>query len=432
MKKSIFIGKLIVCLLMLTKAYSQDTLKLSLSQAQRLFTERNLLLLAQKYNIEANKAFKLQASLWNNPTVSLEQMLYNSKTQKFLPIAGIADDPSAPTTQQAIQIQQLFLLAGKRNKQIKIADITTEISEYAFYDLIRTLSFELNTRFYSLYFAQQNVAMYESGINRLKGLVDAYKEQYQKNNIPLKEVIRLQSFMVEMEQELSLLRREIYEHQGALKSIIGDNSISYVVSVANQANFEKVSSLPLSLATLFETAEVNRYDLKATEAQTRLAAANLALQKALRTPDLTVGYLFDRAGSSVPRYNAVTFQFSLPTWNKNQGNIKAAESQIEASKKYYDQTKLSLQNDILSSLRKAQEADKTLQNFDKTFVPNFTTLIEGVVANYLKRNISLLEFVDFVESYKNSLLLVNQLQHSRLQSFEELNFTIGKQVLNVE
>ena len=116
-----------------------DTLKLSLSETEKCFINNNLLLLAQKFSIEAAKAQILQEKLWDNPNFSFEQNIYNQITHKYFDFSASGET--------AINIDQLFVLAGKRNKRVKLEKINTEMAEYQFYDLLRTLKFQLPTNF---------------------------------------------------------------------------------------------------------------------------------------------------------------------------------------------------------------------------------------------------------------------------------------------
>jgi len=52
-----------------------------------------------------------------------------------------------------------------------------------------------------------------------------------------------------------------------------------------------------------------------------------------------------------------------------------------------------------------------------------------VTENFAKRNISLIDFTDFVESYRNNVLQFNQLQNDRRQAIESLNFAVGKSII---
>ena len=55
--------------------------------------------------------------------------------------------------------------------------------------------------------------------------------------------------------------------------------------------------------------------------------------------------------------------------------------------------------------------------------------MDAIILNYEKRNISLLEFIDYFETYKSSIIQMNALMNNRVDIFEELNFVIGKDYL---
>ena len=89
-----------------------------------------------------------------------------------------------------------------------------------------------------------------------------------------------------------------------------------------------------------------------------------------------------------------------------------------------------LSNDVLQAFTKANMSDELSRKMDKQFISNFKKLIDGVVENYQKRNLTLIEFTDFLESYKNTVSELNSIQNDRMQAFEYLNFVVGKRVIN--
>ena len=82
------LGIFLLCILSF-QTFSQDTLKITLPEAEHLFLQNNASLLAQKYNIEAAKAQIIQAKLWDNPTFSGEQQLYNQQTKVPIPLGSL-------------------------------------------------------------------------------------------------------------------------------------------------------------------------------------------------------------------------------------------------------------------------------------------------------------------------------------------------------
>jgi outer membrane protein, heavy metal efflux system len=79
---------------------------------------------------------------------------------------------------------------------------------------------------------------------------------------------------------------------------------------------------------------------------------------------------------------------------------------------------------------KALNTEKMLTTIDTNFQGDFDKLLKSITENFEKRNISLLEFTDFYDSYKQNALQWNQLQNDRIQAIESLNYTIGKPIIN--
>ena len=125
---------------------TNDSLNLSIDSAQSIFLRNNYLLLAQKYNIDMAKGLVIQAKLYPNPGFNFATTIYNPIAKKVFPLAGDGEVITG--------ISQLILLAGKRNKQIKIAQANVVLNEYQFFDLLRTLKYMLRTDFYNIYYLQ--------------------------------------------------------------------------------------------------------------------------------------------------------------------------------------------------------------------------------------------------------------------------------------
>lgn len=60
---------------------SAKSIRLTLEEVEKSFVERNLLLLAAHYQIEAKRALVVQAGLYPKPNVFLETNIYNQQTK---------------------------------------------------------------------------------------------------------------------------------------------------------------------------------------------------------------------------------------------------------------------------------------------------------------------------------------------------------------
>jgi cobalt-zinc-cadmium efflux system outer membrane protein len=418
----LFRHRMVVIAVLLTglATQAQDTLRITLQEAEQQFLQNNLSLLAAKYDISIAQAQIIQAKLYNNPTLSVNGNIYNPDRHKVF-------DVSNKTGQYDIQLQQLIILAGKRNKQIKLATTNASIAEYNFYDLLRTLRFSLRSNYYGMLHLQQSHAAYALQVNTLQQLSNAYGELQAKGVVTLKDAVRIKSLLYTLQAEQANLQNQLNDLEAELQLLLRDNK-HYYVPVDTAETTPNLQGYPLQ--ALVDSAYGNRYDLKAADAQTVYSQQHYQLQKALRTPDLTLGAEFDKRGSFVTNATFLSAAIDLPFFNRNQGNIKAAQTQVEQSKVQYAQQQLTVENEVQKAYMKALNTDRMLHSFDPAFREQFNKLLQGITENFQKKNISLLEFTDFYESWKDNILQLNQLRNDRDQAMEALNFAVGKTLFN--
>jgi cobalt-zinc-cadmium efflux system outer membrane protein len=401
---------------------AKDTLSLTLDQAEATFLSKNFQLLAAKYNISAADAALTQARLYNNPTLSIDQGAYNKDTKKWFDLSK--------TGETAASLEQLIFLAGKRNKLVNIQKANIQLTQFQFYDLIRTLRHELRTSFSDLYFLQQSMAVYDGEISSVKTLIAGYDIQYKNGNIAFRELARLQALQFGLENERFGLMQEAMERQKNISLLTGDTLGRPIKPILNIATANAIAVDNISYTQLIDSGMHNRYDLQMAGAQVNLNEANVAYQKALAVPDLTLGVNWDKAGSYVANYNSASVRIDLPLWNRNQGNIKIAEYQAQGAKQLLEQTQLIVKSDIGNALTQLLEADRLYKSAAAQFGPDYDKLLSGVLKGYQSRTISLLEFIDYYETYKDSRIEYNHLQNNRLDLLEDLNYATGKTLFN--
>lgn len=401
-------------------AHAQDTTQISLQKAEQQFLQNNLQLAAEKYNISIAQAAVIQAKLYNNPSLQISSALYNQERKKIL-------DVSNATGQYGIGIQQLITLAGKRNKAIRLAGLNTQQSENNFLDLMRTLRYTLRSDFYNVFFLQHSVSAFSIQINTLENLSTACSDLQARGIITLKDLVRIKSLLYSLKAEQTGLQNQLNDAEAELQLLLQDNK-TWFIPLADSSSLAANSS-QYGLQSLIDSAYANRYDLKMASTNLAISQQNYALQKALRVPDLTLGAEFDKRGSYINNASFLNAAIDLPFFNRNQGNIKAARISTEQSKTLLELQRLTVENEVQKAYSRMLTTQRMLQSVDPGFSRQFRELMTGVTENFLKRNISLIEFTDFAESYRNNVLQLNQLQNDRMQAVEALNFSIGKSII---
>lgn len=425
MKKLKTISIIITFISVLTNAQTAvDTVSFNLPQAEQIFLEKNLQLLAVKFNIKASKALETQVSLWNNPVFSVEQNIYNPYTHKYF------DFTSSGNTDYSID--QIISLAGKKNKQLKLANINSKISENSFLDLIRTLKYELRKLFFQLYYQQKSLKFYDDTIPVLQKTIGIAENGYEKKFVLLSEVIRLKTLLLFLQNDQLNLQNKISETTNQL-SLLLHLDLNQQKYFSPQIELEKIDRETINkyqLEEVLKTAQECRPDYITSKLNQDFEEANLSLQKALAVPDVTLGVRYSRAGGYIPDYFALALQVELPFFNRNQGNIEASEYNLQADILTSQHSLLSITNDVKIAFDKANSLDHFYRSIDKKFTAEYKSLLESTTSNYQKRNLGIIEFTDFIESYRNSMVQINQLQVDRLTAFEDLNYAVGKTLLN--
>ncbi len=410
----------VMCILAPARALSQpDTIRISAREAEGQFLRKNLQLIAARFNIDAARAAVSQAGLWNNPNLSVEQNIHNQFTGKWFDFSASGNT--------GIQIQQLLLLAGKRGKQVRLAEIDAENAEHEFYDVMRTLKLRLRTALYDLYFLRQSVGFYDESIATLSRTVTVTEGVYERRSILLAELLRLKSLLFSLQSERLGLLVKVAEIESSLRVLLCDTSVVHTVYVPsiNTGRLEMFRPDSLRHADVAAAALANRPDLRKAFGTVLREEANLEYQKSLSTPDLMVGGLWSRAGSYIPDYFALTFSIDLPLFNRNQGNIDVSARTLEADRATQDNERASVLEEVTAALDRASDLERLYRSFDRRFPLQYRELVDGMIANYQKRNMSVIEFTDFIESYRTSMLQMNQLGNDRADAMETLNYVTG-------
>jgi cobalt-zinc-cadmium efflux system outer membrane protein len=404
----------------------KDTFKITLQQADSIFLARNLLLLSEKFNVDASKALIIQSRLWDNPTFSVNQNVYNTEASKN---GGLKWFDFSNKGETSAQIQQLFLIAGKRNKRIKLAEFAAQREEQNYFDMLRTLKYSLRSGFYNIYYLNLILKVYEKESASLSKLIDVFENQLEKGYISKKEVLRLKSNLFSLENEKLGFSTQLNSALGDF-NVLMHTSGTYYVPVVEDAKSNYKSPDSLKLQTMIDTAFEHRYDLKMAKTDVSNNEINLAYQKALAIPDITLSAGWDRNGSFVHDYNYVGLQIDLPFFNRNQGNIKSANFALESSKYKLQSSEDQVTADVIKSYATLIETDRMYNRFDRKFVSELDVLIEEMAKNYEKKSISRVELLDYYDAYKNNAVQINLLQFNRVNAYENLNFSVGKNITN--
>lgn len=404
------------------KVFAQlDTVNINLQQAEKLFLENNLSLLAARYNIDANRALIRQAKLWDNPVVSTDQNIYDNQGGFFK-----HGDNSG---QVYVQVMQLIKTAGKRNKLAQLAEDNTTISAEQFDDIVRTLRYILISDLFEIAHQLKLKNVYDSEITELQKLVRGMDIQLQAGNISVKDNMRVKALLFSLQNELVNVEATIISVQSEIKLLLKNNDSVFIKPSFNYYLPDLIKTVLPERQQLIQTALENRPDAKIAKTQLDYQTHNLIYQKALAKPDISIGTEFDQHSSYAPDYVGLAVSFPLNILNKNQGNIASAQFNIKQQQVVLDAQNAKIVNDVSTAFDKIKfyQQVNNLQQLD--FSQQYDKLFQNMLNSYQQRQISLLEFIDFTDAYKDSKLKLLDQHTALIRSLIELNYTVGRDMI---
>lgn len=394
---------------------------LTLKEAEQRFLERNLSLIAERYNIDMAQAQVLQAKLFENPVISLEQNVYNRLNGKYFDFGKEGE--------AVVEIEQVIHLAGQRNKQVRLEKINKEIAEYQFEEVMRTLRQELNEKFVEVYFLSKSIAIYEKEVNSLQVLLGGMKIQQEKGNISLMEISRLESMLFSLRKEKNERENDLLTTRGELNLLLNLPEDTQVQLSLDEEVLQQLDLSQLSFADL--KAIINeRPDQKIARSTVNASRANLKLQKSMAFPEFSVKGNYDRVGNFINDYFAIGVSLSVPIFNRNQGNIKAARFSIQQAGVQQEYAANRADMELFTAYTSLEKATQLYQSTNMDLERNFEKLITGVNENFTRKNISLLEFIDYYDSYKETCIQLYEIKKNVFLAMENLNTVVGQNVLN--
>ncbi|AJA70019.1 heavy metal RND efflux outer membrane protein, CzcC family [Myroides odoratimimus] len=416
----------ILCTFVLS-TYAQDSsvkaLTLSKEEAEALFLEQNLELIAKNLEISQAEAQLLQAKLWPNPTFEVSEI-------NFWKTTDIEEQPKlignwGEAQQYAFRVEQLIQTGGKRRKTIDLQKLTIEEKQQEFESIIRELKLELRGNLSNLQILQEQQKIYEKQIESTKSLISAYKNQLDQGNISQAQYIRLKAAELQFKKELVNINKELEEAIKDFKNFINIGNSTLVVITDKLVAPEKEVS-ELELENWIITAQEQRPDALKSKTLEKQSEKRLEIEKAQRVPDITLGVDYDRGGNIMRDFVGFGISFDLPIFDRNKGGIKEAKIDIELAK-LDTQSKLNeIANDIVEAFRNYYHAEQLYKDIDSEYESQLDQLLDAYHKNFKKKNVSLIEYLDFVEAYIENKTILLETKKDLNDHFEKLQYAVGQ------
>lgn len=399
-----------------------DTLHLTVPEAEKLFLQRNLDLLAARYNVDANKALIHQALLWENPVLTTDQNIYDGKFFRHNNGYG----------QVFVQVDQLIKTAGKRSKLAQLATDNTAIAQAQFDDVLRSLHYTLISDLIEVEHLGRIATLYSNQIIEVDKLVNGMEQVYLQGNISMKDNMRLKAVLIGLQNDLLGVQTQLVPLQAELRLLLQSGDSVYIQPQV-QWRLEALTGFHLPpVDSLVQAALNNRPDLKITSLNRDLQLHNIVYQKALAKPDLTISPSYDQRSSYIENYVGLGLSLPLPLFNRNQGNIKSAEAAYKQSEAEFTQQNSRVSGEVKAAIEQFLHLQRVNSREQADFTEKYDLLFQNMLKSYRARQISLLDFTDFLDAYKETRLTLTEQQINFVKAAANLDFITNQSIVPLQ
>nr|WP_314543860.1 TolC family protein [uncultured Empedobacter sp.] len=392
----------------------------TLDNLEAAFLQKNYALIANKFNVDRIDAEIIQEKLWQNPTLSISEVnlwkTYNVEEQPYL------FGKYGKNQQISVELEQLIETAGKRKKRVAIKELEKNSALFEYEELLRELKKELRQTYFSLARIQSEKKELQNSVDLFEQMMTQYQRQADLKNVPKADFYRLQTELIGLQKDQIELENQEIEYINKLRLLTQNSDLN-----VNEIDFSRFNSHSKSIPfNAKQLAKEQNIALKKQENEINLAEKQLILEKAQRTPDLAFQVIYDRGGNIMRDFVGVGVSIDLPIFNTNKGNIKASEIVLNQQQI----TKNELHSELDISIDRLQnqinQLDKALIQWKKLNNQEQLTMIDNYKKHLQNKQITLLEFIDFTQAYRESQKAYLDLLENYQNTLEELNYIVGQ------
>lgn len=392
----------------------------TLNELETQFLQNNYALIAQKFQIEKTQAEIVQEKLWPNPTLSISEVnlwkTYQVEEQPFL------FGKYGNNQQISVELEQLIETAEKRKKRVALKEIEKNNAVFDFEELMRELKKELRQTYYTLDKIHREDLLLTDMLTLFTQLNVQYERQATLQNVPKASFYRIQTELIGLQKEKVELESNKLENLHKLRLLIGNNGLEM-----SQLAFSQLTYIPKPIPfDLKDQARNQNIGLKRQQNELNRAHSQLLLEKAQRVPDLTVQINYDRGGNIMRDFVGFGLSLNLPVFNTNKGGIMAAQFEVEQQQTQQQALESALDNSINLYQNQLGTLEQSLRNWPDPKSEEQAALIDNYQKHLQNKQVTLMEFIDFTQAYRESRTAYLDLLETYNHTIEELQYIVGK------
>ncbi len=364
--------------------------------------QRNLQLIAQRYDVSIAEARVIQARLRPNPRMNVETNFLDVLGANYIPAEG----PTGPAETNTVFVHT-FETAGKRRLRTEAALGTVAVARYGVLDAMRNLILNVQNSYLDLLLAKENVRILREILATFAGLVNVNRIRFEAGEIARVELLR--SEVAELQFRNLLRQAELRVRQEAvrLQTLMGRPRPESRFDVAGEMRRDV---LVYSEEELRAGALAARPDLEALRRDMARADAETRLQQAEARPNIDAGLSHHKqfVGPFKGQTAGFRFEIPLPLLNRNQGEIERARREKEQAAARIRALEVEIFGQVASAFQQYLTARELLESMERDLIGQARRVRETIEFSYRRGEASFIDLLDAQRTFNETMQGYNE------------------------
>jgi cobalt-zinc-cadmium efflux system outer membrane protein len=372
-----------------TNSFSNpNSASLSLAEAKRLAFVRNWDLLAAKSDVDTATAQRIVAHEFPNPTASFSVQKINIDNHSSGTSEGNGFWERNYDTITAVN--QLIEIGGKRRARKDSAAAGLRSAEARLADARRTLDAGVTQAYVTVLLAEQKRQILTDSAASLRKEAGIAEARQHAGEISLADKSQIEIAADRLELDATAADADARNAAIALETLLGERRPQGMLHLSD--SLEPLAQIKYAETNL-QAALARRPDVRAAESARAKAVADVRLQKAMRIPDPTFLAQYEHEPPDQPNTLGFGVSLPLPLWNRNGGNISAAQATLEQSAVQLAKLEAQAAAEIVTAETTYSSAFSRWQRYREQLSPKSRQIRDTVAFAYEKGGASLLDLL---------------------------------------
>lgn len=332
-----------------------------------------------------------------------------------------------------IRIDQELELAGRRRLRTESATAGITVARSLLADRRRLIELAVQRAYLQVVLAKAEREVARAALEDIDRMLGITKARFDQGEIAGGEFRRLQVERLRFVDDQFATDLALRNAKAALLAVLGFSDLTrdFDVSGALTEMPAILTAFPASIVAgsvdriaIEKQALVSRPDLAAARTEQQRRDSETQLQRALRTPNLTVGGGYKRTMTS----DGVVFGVTVPVplFNRNPGGIARAEAERRRAANRAVAAETTVRLDVQQAVNAIETNQARVQYIEQATLTSAREARDAVMAAYQVGEAGLIDYLDAQRAFRDTLCIYNRALYERRLSGFEVAAAIGR------